>query len=156
MQTFLPFPSFEKSMRCLDDKRLGKQRVEAFQLLVALGDRWALAERQWRIDNGLTKDKQLKRGWSKHPAALMWKNYEEALKVYMNTAIREWKRRGFANSMREAPVSLCVEIPPWIGDNQFHASHRANLLRKSPIFYKQYDWDEDPTVEYVWPHSQIV
>jgi hypothetical protein len=31
VNTFLPFPSFEASVRCLDNKRLGKQRVEAYQ-----------------------------------------------------------------------------------------------------------------------------
>jgi hypothetical protein len=31
VNTFLPFPSFEASARCLDNKRLGKQRVEAYQ-----------------------------------------------------------------------------------------------------------------------------
>ena len=35
MQTFLPLPSMGDSVRCLDDKRLGKQRVEAFQILKA-------------------------------------------------------------------------------------------------------------------------
>ena len=32
MQTFLPYADFEKSAQCLDYKRLGKQRVEAFQV----------------------------------------------------------------------------------------------------------------------------
>ncbi len=31
VNTFLPFSSFEASVRCLDNKRLGKQRVEAYQ-----------------------------------------------------------------------------------------------------------------------------
>lgn len=36
MQTFLPYPSFIKSAQCLDNKRLGKQRVEAYQILQIL------------------------------------------------------------------------------------------------------------------------
>ena len=31
MQTFMPYPDIVKSVRCLDYKRLGKQRVEAMQ-----------------------------------------------------------------------------------------------------------------------------
>ena len=31
VNTFLPFASIEASVRCLDNKRLGKQRVEAYQ-----------------------------------------------------------------------------------------------------------------------------
>ena len=33
MQTFLPYRNFRKSLQSLDDKRLGKQRVETFQIL---------------------------------------------------------------------------------------------------------------------------
>ena len=44
MQTFLPYPDFQLSAECLDYKRLGKQRLEAFQLLVALEDKWALRD----------------------------------------------------------------------------------------------------------------
>lgn len=36
MQTFLPYASFVDSARALDLERLGKQRVETFQLLRAL------------------------------------------------------------------------------------------------------------------------
>ena len=36
MQTFLPYSSFDLTMECLDYRRLGKQRVEAFQILRAL------------------------------------------------------------------------------------------------------------------------
>ncbi len=36
MQTFLPYPDFKESFRALDSKRLGKQRVEAFQILNAI------------------------------------------------------------------------------------------------------------------------
>ena len=31
VNTFMPFASIEASVRCLDNKRLGKQRVEAYQ-----------------------------------------------------------------------------------------------------------------------------
>jgi hypothetical protein len=48
MQTFLPYSSFEESARILDYRRLGKQRVEAWQILRSL--------------DGITK------GWSNHPA----------------------------------------------------------------------------------------
>ena len=33
MQTFLPYPSFDASAKVLDYRRLGKQRVEAYQIL---------------------------------------------------------------------------------------------------------------------------
>ena len=36
MQTFLPYADFERSAKSLDYKRLGKQRVEAMQLIKAI------------------------------------------------------------------------------------------------------------------------
>ena len=33
MQTFLPYKDIQKSVKCLDYRRLGKQRVEAMQIL---------------------------------------------------------------------------------------------------------------------------
>ena len=36
MQTFTPYADFEKSLRTLDLKRLGKQRVEVIQIIRAV------------------------------------------------------------------------------------------------------------------------
>ena len=33
MQTFLPYPDFKKSLQTLDYRRLGKQRIEAYQII---------------------------------------------------------------------------------------------------------------------------
>lgn len=59
MQTFLPYQSFSDSASALDRQRLGKQRVEAWQILQAL--------------TGAS------RGWAHHPAAKMWRGFERAL-----------------------------------------------------------------------------
>ena len=151
MQTFLPFPDFRKSISYLDYKRLGKQRVEAFQLLIVNGDEWALNERQWRIDKKLMKDSPVKLGWKNHPAAIMWRGYNEALQVYLNTSIVEWLHRGYNNTMRMASITDVVEMPPWLGLPEFHASHRSNLIRKNHEHYGQFGWQEDSSLPYVWP-----
>lgn len=128
MQTFLPYPDFKQSLHHLDNRRLGKQRVECKQILNAL-------------TNG--------GGWANHPAVKMWAGYEEALKLYMNTAIQVWVQRGYKNTMPIVEVGKVV-LPPWIG-GPIHATHRANLLRKNPKFYGHYDWTEDPSTPYFWP-----
>ena len=80
MQTFLPYKSFTKSAKCLDNKRLGKQRVEAMQILNVL----------------LSKDK--KAGWHNHPAVLQWKGYEGTLFDYLLSCADEWEyKRRFKN-----------------------------------------------------------
>lgn len=130
MQTFLPYADFEETALTLDRERLGKQRAEAQQILNAL-------------DRG--------GGWSNHPAVLMWKGYEAALRLYRNAVIREWVARGYNNTMELTRSGGVVRMPPWLGDQSFHAAHRSNLLRKDPVFYEQYAWDEGPHLPYVWP-----
>ena len=133
MQTFLPYPNFEKSLRALDSRRLGKQRVEAFQILNIILKR--------------TKTK----GWVNHPAVKMWKNYPNALKIYFNFSLREWKKRGYINNMKSERVAGKIVMPRWIGDKKFHASHRSNLLRKNEEYYSRFKWKESKNLDYIWP-----
>jgi hypothetical protein len=42
MQTFLPYSDITESMRVLDNKRLGKQRVETYQIISAITGRLKL------------------------------------------------------------------------------------------------------------------
>ena len=138
MQTFLPYPDFEKTAKTLDWRRLGKQRVEAFQILnVLLG-------------------RTNKAGWRNHPAVLMWKGYEGALKHYMNIMIQEWISRGYRNTMRLEHVEFRDMMPPWLGLDEFHASHRSNLLRKDPKFYGTFGWLESSDLPYFWPVSKEI
>jgi hypothetical protein len=129
MQTFLPYPSFERSVKTLDWRRLGKQRVEAFQILKALNDP--------------------DYGWQNHPAVKMWRGYERALTHYMNLCIEEWISRGYNNTMEIKPVDWYYD-PPFIGKRKFHDSHKSNLLRKDADWYGQFGWSVGPDLEYVW------
>jgi hypothetical protein len=136
MQTFLPYPDLRLSVRCLDSKRLGKQRVEAKQILNILLNR--------------TQTK----GWRNHPTTLMWTGYANVLKIYFNECVQEWLRRGYVNRMPMEKISGKVVLPPWLGDERMHASHRSNLLRKEPDFYGKYEWKESPDLPYFWPHRE--
>jgi len=131
VQTFLPYADAKKSAQCLDYRRLGKQRVEAFQI--------------YKIVSG----ERTTGGWVNHPAVTMWRGYKDALAVYHNCMIDEWVSRGYKNTMAKLPVWK-VELPHWWGDEALHASHRSNLLRKDAEFYGQYGWAESPDLDYVW------
>ena len=142
MQTFLPYPSFSESARCLDRVRLGNQRNEARIISRYLN----------RSD-----------GWGRHPAMKMWRGFSTALAWYGDAIIWEWVSRGYKNSMPllsdytvEENVLIPanpVTLPPWLGDEPFHASHRSNLLRKDPDWYSQFNWKETETLGYVWPST---
>src|ERR671916_568603 len=78
MQTFLPYPDFLDSARALDQKRLGKQRVETIQVLRGL------------VQPGY--------GWRHHPAVKMWSGYEEALVRYGLDVCAVWCATGRADT----------------------------------------------------------
>ena len=134
MQTFLPYKSFDESLKTLDWRRLGKQRVESMQILNVL--------------LGRTETK----GWRNHPITRMWDGYEDALKMYFNLCVEEWVDRGYNNTMvlEDVPEWGKIKYPHWLGDDKFHSSHRANLLRKDKEFYSTYMWTEDCTDPYCW------
>jgi len=138
MQTFLPYADFSLSASVLDYRRLGKQRVEALQIYNAL------------VDNPTLQGNKYK-GWLNHPAVLMWKGYEEALLLYKNKMIEEWRDvRKYNNTMEIVEVPDSIKMPPWVGDERVHASHRSNLLRKDFEFYSKFGWQEDTDLEYYW------
>jgi len=144
MQTFLPYSDFAESLKVLDNKRLGKQRLEAMQLV--------------NSTLKLAADPSAKVGWANHPARTMWRGYLDALKLYHNLSILEWTRRGFKNTMKLyiIPFDKDIVMPPWLGHERFHASHRANLLRKDAVHYGQFGWTECPSMPYYWPTETTI
>ena len=137
MQTFLPYDCFYESAKALDYRRLGKQRVEAMQLV--------------NSTNKLLQDPNAKVGWANHPARTMWTGYMDALKHYHNVVVEEWISRGFKNTMKLYELPSSIVLPHWLGDERIHASHRANLIRKDPAHYSQFNWSESPDMPYYWP-----
>ena len=132
MQTFLPYKDFDRTFSVLDYKRLGKQRVEAKQIIDIL------------------EGKAKSNAWKNHPAVRMWKGYVSALKLYYNRCIWEWVKRGYKNNMPILDIIGRIEFPYWLGDEKFHRSHRSNLLRKDKEYYSKYFKERDD-LEYIWP-----
>ncbi|MBD8024457.1 MSMEG_6728 family protein [Microbacterium gallinarum] len=141
MQTFLPYPSFEDSAAALDPARLGKQRVETLQLLRA----------------NTVPDY----GWRHHPAAKMWAGRLPALVAYGLAMTDAWTTLGRADSVRAQLLEFApavdgvpqseIEMPRWLGDAAFHLSHRSNLVRKDPEFYRPRFGDVPDDLPYIWP-----
>ena len=131
MQTFLPYADFTQSAKVLDYKRLGKQRVEALQILNAI--------------RGQSK------GWRNHPCTVMWRKNEQALIKYAIVICEEWISRGYKDSLLprfQAEVTTPnPEMPAWLGFHKLHLSHQSNLVRKDSEFYK---FQVPNNLLYVW------
>ena len=174
MQTFLPDPSYAMSARMLDTKRLGKQRVENLQIMQALlsGPTITKTNAHWykngeeRIGNYTP--------WYNHPAVAMWRKTPASLYHYHVACVMAWQERGFSDTTAETMSNLVEEVdlagtwpvdrynnmPAFIGDNEFHSSHRAILLAKNYEEYKGRGWTETPAIKvgvsypYFWPTKQ--
>jgi hypothetical protein len=138
MQTFMPYGTdYSASAKSLDNKRIGKQRVETYQILRAL-----LGE---------------SKGWTNHPATKMWRGHEFQLYEYQNAICAEWSRRGFKDTVMESTRNLIMEkgvrptynAPEWAGIPALAITHRANLYIKDPIFYAKFEDETKVYTDYV-------
>ena len=139
VNTFVTSSDLHECARSLDYRRLGKQRVEAWQI--------------WRALTGVTK------GWKNHPAAKAWEGYTCALAMYTNVMIDEWISRGYNNTMAKLPHCRNPRFPPWWGWDPVIKSHQASLNRKDSSFYHfevghysnyGYIWPSKVPVEFMW------
>lgn len=148
MQTFVPYANFHRTAQVLDDKRLGKQRVETIQIVRALTT--------------------IGYGWAHHPATLMWKGYEEALGRYGLTCCEVWVERGFRDTCAatisadlavagvgairtQSDLAGADALPPWLGDQAVLLSHQSALVRKDPGFYQAQFPGVPADLPYIWP-----
>jgi len=150
MQTFLPYTSYKESAKCLDRMRLGKQRVEALQLLNTF------------------KSDYSKKGWLNHPARKMWQNNVLSLAAYGVIVCNEWISRGYKDTCKQKIIDTVSDIfehqffeseiikfglsdcPKWLNES-FTESHRSNLLRKNKEWYSQFNWKVSNNLKYIWP-----
>ncbi|HUR52321.1 MAG TPA: MSMEG_6728 family protein [Mycobacteriales bacterium] len=149
MQTFLPYADFAASAAVLDERRLGKQRVEALQVLRALT--------------------RTPYGWKNHPAVLMWAGAEEALVRYGLDVCAVWTARGrndtvaatlardaeealgLVTARTQAQLAAAGDVPAWLGDERVHLSHRSRLIQKDPGFYRPHFPGTPEDLECFWP-----
>lgn len=159
--------------KVLDRQRLGKQRVEALQILQTL------KRGKYTCCSPVCKSQPIPEPtdgrlcptcmraivritpWYNHPAVQMWKGYENGLILYLSEMCREWVSRGYQDTCLEkaqalAPASKVTLLPDWIGNETFHRSHQSNLLRKNSDHYRQYFLGVPDDLPYVWPSKETL
>jgi len=163
MQSFLVSTnSFEETAAVLDNKRLHKQTLEAWQCLLTM----------CRLDPD-GNDREPK-GWSSHPVVKMWRGHETLLVSYITATYFEWRSRGYKSTLLEKTlrtydtavslgrISSDITLPSWMQDLQYFenlcSTHRVALLNKNYEWYSQFKWSEDTGTrpsgyEYLWPHQ---
>lgn len=136
MQTFLPYSCLARSVSCLDPSRLGNQVYRECLTLI-------------------------RGGWPHHPASRMWRGYEYHLAQYALYGLEELARRGRHYPEHVAtfqalqvryglPNGRTPPLPPWLGDERLHSSHRSVLLYKDYSYYSQFGWTEKAA----WPNAE--
>jgi hypothetical protein len=159
----MPYGNFEVVAEVLDNRRLNKQALEGWQIMMT----------NLKLDpQGNFREP---RGWFNHPAAVMWRGHDQALLEYISEMVREWKRRGYkstildkANATFEVALkhdltiwNSDAKLPLWLSDfttlDKVAVTHRVALLNKDYEWYSQYYWYEDEgarpdSYEYYWPN----
>lgn len=157
MQTFVPLATtdYAEIARTLDNKRLHKQALEGWQIMMVL------------LELDPDGKHRNPKGWVNHPAVKMWRGHEMALYQYVLAMVNEWKSRGFKSTLDDkAGETMSIAIvkgrakdvsdPEWINDDSVAATHRLALLVKDYEWYSQFGWPEDTGVrpdhyDYKWP-----
>jgi hypothetical protein len=130
MQVFRPYVDWHMSARVLDARRLGKQRVEAKQVIMAILRKMGLIR-----DGG--------RGWLNHPIVLMYYNdgrpYLRDLIGYFNACVEEWRCRGMRSSISLSDIEhLILGVVSAEGHPLTHmheVEYRRVLILKDPEHY---------------------
>ena len=115
MQTFLPAYHFSDCAKILDNARLTKQQTETLGILNTLEGR--------------------SEAWKNHPAVKQWVGFESCLWNYGIHISKECSNRNFKSfhvfSSKE--IDRKAKVPPWIGYEPLHSSHRSRLLFKGRV-----------------------
>lgn len=161
MQTFIPVATlhYDKMAQYLDNKRLNKQALEGWQILMTL------------LELDPQGNDRKPKGWVNHPAVKMWRGHEYQLYKYVMAMTQEWKERGFKTTIdtkatdtlnvaiNKGKLPMINERPQWMTKwslfEEIAASHRVALLAKEYNHYHQFNWEEDKgqpdTYDYIWP-----
>ena len=161
MQTFVPIASlsYENMAKYLDNKRLNKQALEGWQIMMTL------------LELDPQGNDRKPKGWVNHPAVRMWSKHEYELYKYVMAMTSEWQSRGFKTTIdikatntimtarEKGKLPMLSEKPRWMTKwadfEKIASSHRVALLNKDYEWYSQFEWPEDKgkpdSYEYVWP-----
>ena len=163
MQTFIVDQNPKLTAKQLDDKRLGKMRVETKQIMNAI----------FKIKDAIRRDDwkaYVKIGWSHHPAVCMWYGFEHYLGFYYNAYVTEWLERGFKHTMKISDImpgnmKLCpvqrAKISEWAEGKADPEHMIASIEEESRVVCwkghtangKSYTYPEP--VEFVRTHSWV-
>jgi len=136
-QTFRPYRDHHRCARVLDERRLGKQRIEAKQI------GYAVLRRMGAINDG-------RRGWLNHPIVLKWFNnghpYLTDLREYFEAMVCEWVNRGHTNTVGWGELDAYCKLGSSLRCPLTHleeVEYRRVLIFKDPEWYtRRFDPDE--------------
>lgn len=128
MQTFRPYYDHYRTARVLDDRRLGKQRVEAKQI------GYAILRRMGAVKDG-------RRGWLNHPIVLKWFNnghpYLADLKEYFKAMVEEWVNRGHKNTIDWGDLQ---GFRDWGSNQRCPLTHTEEVEYRRVLIFKNPEW----------------
>lgn len=101
-------------------------------------------------------------GWPHHPASIIWKPYFYSLCDYLiehHNVLQDIYHRSYPHILQfikdKQATFTDTGTPPFVGNEDFHAAMRSNLLRKDKEkgwnWYCKFGWTESDDLPYIWP-----
>lgn len=123
MRVFLPYQDYARSAKCLTDDHLKEMRNSCRNLIQVL-----------TVPNSYSGDMTHVAIWAPCMNGLLW---------LTDATLYERRRRGH-DERGVTPWMLYrrdqTHRPYWLGNAEFHATHRAYLLEKAPAHYGRMGW----------------
>jgi hypothetical protein len=169
IQTWLPLPDYQESVRALRIEELGIQRLHVLELMEFIHevheDSSQLPQNYKRNFTGDDYQDAVNKGSDFPMVWSMWKGFELQLCEYGLTCCDEWQQRRSKRDPMYDKIEFHMECattedadgskPNWFGDVDFHLSHQAALVRLDPKHYASY-FRVDTDRELEWPVSRYV
>ncbi len=172
MQTFLPYADYYRSANVLDTQRLRKQIIEGIQIFHALA---LPGEYGWQHHPAVTMWRGAHYSLLNYISTCHYHyvvvrhHHSHFFDTNRLAALYDWVQVSYENGPENAEDAiptwgvlnmLCrvsgyydalVLSPEWLGNTDFHQSHRSNLIRKRPDYYRAIWPDVPDNLPYVWP-----
>jgi len=136
MQTFLPYPSYERSADALDPRRLNKQILECVQITKALV--------------GETTS------WSNHCVTRMWREAPKGVVLFGLACCKEYRKRPQTRGHHKSEVelvrllSVCERngmtenYPRWFNRHKIHEAYKKHLASKDRYYIDLFGVEPEP------------
>lgn len=157
LNTWLPYDNYAESADILTDRHIFMQLQDCTKLLY------------WLTEMPLNRRTPSK-AQLEHPCVIQWRGYVPSLYDYtLEIMMVAYERSSLTNKQEQISEmaeninildglvsNMKEETPSWLGNEDYHLSHKSNLIRLSRSAYESIWPDVPDNLELIWPKGKKV